>query len=65
MSRPTQAPIALARVALEIGKEALPDCPCPKSPHKFIQAQDSQGTNTAGLTRPMRGGPAPADITRE
>jgi len=39
MSRTTKDPIALARVALEAGKEALPDYSCPKSPHKFTQPQ--------------------------
>ena len=39
MSRTTRDPIALARVALEAGKEALSDYSCPKSPHKFTQAQ--------------------------
>ena len=39
MSRTTKDPIALARVALEAGKEALPDYSHPKSPHKFTQPQ--------------------------
>lgn len=39
MSRTTKDPIALARVALEAGKEALPDYSCPKSPHKYTQPQ--------------------------
>jgi hypothetical protein len=39
MSRTTKDPIALARVALEAGKEALSDYSCPKSPHKFTQPQ--------------------------
>ena len=39
MSRTTKNPIALARAALEAGKEALPDYSHPKSPHKFTQPQ--------------------------
>lgn len=39
MSRTTKDPIALARVALEAGKEALPEYSCPKSPHRFTQPQ--------------------------
>lgn len=39
MSRTTKDPIALARAALEAGKEALADYSCPKSPHKFTQPQ--------------------------
>lgn len=39
MSRTTKNPIALARAALEAGKEALADYSCPKSPHKFTQPQ--------------------------
>ena len=39
MSRTTKNPIALARAALEAGKEALPDYSCLKSPHKFTQPQ--------------------------
>ena len=39
MSRTTKDPIALARAALEAGKEALSDYSCPKSPHKFTQPQ--------------------------
>jgi hypothetical protein len=39
MSRTTKDPIALARVALEAGKEALSDYSCPKSPHRFTQPQ--------------------------
>ena len=39
MSRTTKDPIALARAALESGKEALSDFSCPKSPHKFTQPQ--------------------------
>jgi hypothetical protein len=39
MSRTTKDPIALARVAMEVGREALPDYSCPKSPHKFTQPQ--------------------------
>jgi len=39
MSRTTKDPIALARAALEAGKEALPDYSHPKSPHKFTQPQ--------------------------
>ena len=39
MSRTTKNPIALARAALEAGKEALSDYSCPKSPHKFTQPQ--------------------------
>lgn len=39
MSRTTKDPIALARVALEVGREALSDYSCPKSPHRFTQPQ--------------------------
>ena len=39
MSRTTKDPIALARAALEAGKEALSDYSCAKSPHKFTQPQ--------------------------
>lgn len=39
MSRTTKDPIALARAALEAGREALPDYSCPKSPQKFTQPQ--------------------------
>jgi hypothetical protein len=39
MSRTTKNPIALARAALEAGKEALPDYSHPKSPHKYTQPQ--------------------------
>ena len=39
MSRTTKNPIALARAALEAGKEALADYSHPKSPHKFTQPQ--------------------------
>jgi hypothetical protein len=39
MSRTTKDPIALARAALEAGKEALAEYSCPKSPHKFTQPQ--------------------------
>ena len=39
MSRTTKDPIALARAALEAGKEALTDYSHPKSPHKFTQPQ--------------------------
>ena len=39
MSRTTKNPIALARAALEAGKDALADYSCPKSPHKFTQPQ--------------------------
>ena len=39
MSRTTQDPIAVAKMALEAGRKALPDYSCPKSPHKFTQPQ--------------------------
>lgn len=39
MSRTTKDPIALARAALEAGKEILPAYSHPKSPHKFTQPQ--------------------------
>lgn len=39
MSRTTKNPIALARAALEVGKDALEDYSHPKSPHKFTQPQ--------------------------
>jgi len=39
MSRTTKDPIALARAALEAGKEALPAYSHLKSPHKFTQPQ--------------------------
>lgn len=39
MSRTTKNPIALARAALEAGKDALPDYSHPKSPQKFTQPQ--------------------------
>ena len=39
MSRTTKDPIALARAALEAGKEVLPPYSHPKSPHKFTQPQ--------------------------
>jgi hypothetical protein len=39
MSRTTKDPIALARAALEVGKEALPDYSHPTSPHKYTQPQ--------------------------
>ena len=39
MSRTTKDPIALARAALEAGKEGLADYSHPKSPHKFTQPQ--------------------------
>ena len=39
MSRTTKDPIALAQIALEAGKEGLPDYSCPKSPHKYTQPQ--------------------------
>ena len=39
MSRTTKDPIALARAALEAGKEALAEYSCSKSPHKFTQPQ--------------------------
>ena len=39
MSRTTKSPIALARAALEAGKEALAPYSCPKSPHKYTQPQ--------------------------
>ena len=39
MSRTTQDPIAVAKMALAAGRKALPDYSCPKSPHKFTQPQ--------------------------
>jgi hypothetical protein len=39
MSRTTKNPIALARAALEAGKDALADYSHRKSPHKFTQPQ--------------------------
>ena len=39
MSKTTKDPIALARVALQAGRQALPAYSHPKSPHKFTQAQ--------------------------
>jgi hypothetical protein len=39
MSRTTQDPIAVAEMALEAGRKALPDYSCPKSSHKFTQPQ--------------------------
>ena len=39
MSRTTKDPIALARAALEVGKQALASYSHPKSPHKFTQPQ--------------------------
>ena len=39
MSRTTKDPIALARAALEAGKQALASYSHPKSPHKFTQPQ--------------------------
>ena len=39
MSRTTKDPIALARMALEVGKQALPQYSHPKSPQKYTQPQ--------------------------
>ena len=39
MSKTTKDPIALARMALEAGRKALPPYSRPKSPHKYTQAQ--------------------------
>lgn len=39
MSRTTKDPIALARAALEAGRDALSEYSCSKSPHKFTQPQ--------------------------
>ncbi len=39
MSTTTKDPLALARVALEVGEEAFAPYSCPKSPHKFTQPQ--------------------------
>ncbi len=39
MSKTTKDPIALARVALEAGRKALPPYSRPKSPHKYTQGQ--------------------------
>ena len=39
MSRTTKNPVALARLALRAGKDALADYSCPKSPHKYTQPQ--------------------------
>ena len=62
MSKTTKNPIALARTALEAGKEALPPYSHPKSPHKFTPAcQLSAGRpakflcTKADTTRPIRG----------
>lgn len=35
----TKSPLAFVRVALEAGQAALPPYSCPKSPHKYTQAQ--------------------------
>jgi hypothetical protein len=35
----TKSPLAFVRVALEAGQAALPAYSCPKSPHKYTQAQ--------------------------
>ncbi len=39
MSTTTKDPLALARVALEVGEGAFAPYSCPKSPHKFTQPQ--------------------------
>ncbi len=39
MSTTTKDPLALARVALEVGEEAFKPYSCPKSPHKYTQPQ--------------------------
>ena len=39
MSTTTRDPLALARVALEVGEAALKPYSHPKSPHKYTQAQ--------------------------
>ena len=39
MSTTTKDPLALARVALEVGEKALAPYSHPKSPHKFTQPQ--------------------------
>jgi hypothetical protein len=39
MSTTTKDPLALARVALEVGEEAFEPYSHPKSPHKYTQAQ--------------------------
>jgi hypothetical protein len=39
MSRTTQDPIAVAKMAVEAGRRALPEYSCPKSPQKFTQPQ--------------------------
>ena len=39
MSKTTKDPIALARVALEVGEAALAPYSHPKSPHKYTQGQ--------------------------
>ena len=39
MSRTTQDPIAVARMAVAAGRKALPEYSCPKSPQKFTQPQ--------------------------
>lgn len=35
----TKSPLAFLRVAFEAGQAALPAYSCPKSPHKYTQAQ--------------------------
>lgn len=39
MSTTTKDPLALARVALEVGEMTFAPYSCPKSPHKYTQAQ--------------------------
>jgi len=39
MSTTTKDPLALARVALQVGEKAFKPYSCPKSPHKFTQPQ--------------------------
>ncbi len=39
MSTTSKDPVALARVALEVGEKAFTPYSCPKSPHKFTQPQ--------------------------
>ena len=39
MSTTTKDPLALARVALEVGEKAFKPYSCPKSPHKYTQPQ--------------------------
>jgi hypothetical protein len=39
MSTTTKDPLALARVALEVGEEAFAPYSCPKSPQKYTQPQ--------------------------